>query len=76
MTTKLMATVAFSGDFGAASADWPEIALDVDAAADELWKAGFEVRRLPNNYRGRFAHPLDDFLSCASTGAMPTTNAW
>jgi hypothetical protein len=69
MTKKLMATVAFSGDFGVASADWPDIALDVDAAAGELWKAGFEVHWLPDNYRGRCADPLDDFLELRVDGS-------
>src|SRR6516162_5182436 len=71
MTTKLMANVAFSGDFGDPewrAAYWPDVELDVDAAADELRKAGYEVYRLPDKYGGRLAHPLDDFLELRIEG--------
>jgi len=50
--SKLMAFTAFSGECEG---------LDVDAAA-ELRRAGYEVFRLPDEYRGRLAHPLDDFI--------------
>jgi hypothetical protein len=51
--SKLMAFTAFSGECEG---------LDVDAAAAELRRAGYEVFRLPDEYRGRLAHPLDDFI--------------
>jgi hypothetical protein len=72
----LMAKVAFSGEFGDpewTTADWPEVELDVDAAADELRKAGYEVYRLPDKYGGRLAHPLDDFLELRIEGVDDDT---
>jgi hypothetical protein len=70
--TKIMATVAFSGEFG--DPGWtnnPEnnIRLDVDAAAAELQRAGYEVIRFPDKYAGRLAHPLDDFIAAVIEGS-------
>jgi hypothetical protein len=63
---KLTAYVAFSGEFGdpewRAAFNSTEIKLDVDAAADALKEAGYEVHRLPEKLRKRLDHPLDDFL--------------
>jgi hypothetical protein len=50
---KLTANIVFSGE---------SEGLDVDAAAAELRQAGYEVLRLPDEYRGRLSHPLDDFI--------------
>jgi hypothetical protein len=60
-----MALTAFGGELGDphftnhAECDCE---LDVDRAADELQQAGYKVFRLPAKYRGRVAHPLDDFI--------------
>ena len=70
-TMKLMATVAFGGDFGDPKFTHdPEndIQLDVDAAATELQQAGYEVFRMPEKYRGRLAHPRDDFIEAVIAG--------
>lgn len=67
--TRLMLRVAFGGEFGdpeyeltkAKGEEWEQI-LDVDAAAAELRRAGYEVFRMPEKYGGLLAHPLDDFI--------------
>jgi hypothetical protein len=59
VTTKLMAWVVFSGD---------DDELDVDRAADELQRAGYNVLRMPDGYGGRLAHPLDDFIEAYTEG--------
>jgi hypothetical protein len=51
--TKFSALVAFGGDCDN---------VDPDQAADELRRAGYEVRRLPDKYRRLLDHPRDDFL--------------
>jgi len=47
-----MGYIAFSGDLD------PE----VDAAAAELRRSGFKVKRMPKRCRVLLAHPKDDFL--------------
>ena len=71
MITKLMATVAFAGDFG--DPEYTNDAertceLDVDRAADELRQAGYEVTQLPDRLGGHLAHPLDDFIEAHIEG--------
>ena len=71
MTTKLMASVAFSGESGDPNSTGDaalEGVLDPDLAADELRQAGYEVSLLPDKYGGRLAHPLDDFIEAAILG--------
>ena len=71
MIAMLMASVAFGGGLGD-----PEFTndidrdfdLDADRAADELRRAGYEVRLLPNKYRARLVHPLDDFIEAIIFG--------
>jgi hypothetical protein len=36
--------------------------LDVDAAAEDLRKAGYTVHRMPSEFVLRVCHPLDDFI--------------
>jgi len=70
-TTKLVAIVAFSGEFGDPEfTNDPErdCDLDPDRAADELRQAGYEVHRLPKKYFGRLYHPLDDFIEAMIPG--------
>src|SRR5262249_1354751 len=71
MITKLVAIVAFAGDFG--DPEYTNDAernceLDVDRAAFELRQAGYEVTRLPDRLGGRLAHPLDDFIEAYIEG--------
>jgi hypothetical protein len=69
--TRLMASVAFAGDFGDPEYTHDaqrDCTLDVDAAAAELRQAGYEVFRLPDKYGGHLAHPLDDFLEAHIEG--------
>jgi hypothetical protein len=56
---KLMALIAFGGVCEN---------LDVDAAAAKLRQAGYEVFRLPDKYRERLFHPLDDFIEAHIEG--------
>jgi hypothetical protein len=70
-TTKLLAIVAFSGEFGDPEfTNDPErdCDLDPDRAAEELRQAGYEVHRLPKKYFGRLYHPLDDFIEATIPG--------
>src|SRR5262245_58429974 len=72
MITKLVASVAFTGDFG--DPEYTNDAernceLDVDRAADELRQAGYEVTRLPDRFGALLAHPLDDFIEAYIEGA-------
>jgi hypothetical protein len=71
MTIELMANVVFCGTYG--DPEWraafsPDVRLDVDAAADELQKAGYKVYRLPDKYRWLLTHPLDEFLELRIEG--------
>ena len=71
MITQLVATVAFTGNFGDPEyTNDPEgdCELDVDRAADELRQAGYEVTRLPDRLGARLAHPLDDFIEAYIEG--------
>jgi hypothetical protein len=40
----------------------------MDIAQAELQAAGYEVLRLPERYRSRLFHPLDDFIEVQWTG--------
>jgi hypothetical protein len=66
-----MASVAFGGGLG--DPDFTNDSersfdLDPDLAAAELRQVGYEVYSLPNNYRARLAHPLDDFIEAVIVG--------
>jgi hypothetical protein len=56
---KFVATVAFSGDA-------PE--LDVDRAAAELQRAGYQVTRLPDELRARLVFAGDDYIEAVFDG--------
>jgi hypothetical protein len=56
---RLLANIAFGGDL-------PQ--LNVDAAAEALRKAGYDVHRAPEKYRERYDHPLDDFIEAYIEG--------
>jgi hypothetical protein len=74
--TKLVAIVAFSGEFGDPEfTNDPErdCDLDPDRAADELRQAGYEVHRLPKKYFGHLYHPLDDFIEAMLPGSDDPT---
>ena len=75
MTTKLVATVAFSGDFAVVSADWPDIALDVDPPLTSCGKpvSKFIGCRTITVVAARIRLTIS--LRCASTGAMTTKSA-
>jgi hypothetical protein len=57
---RFAAIVAFSG----------ECAPDVNAAEVALRNAGFEVVRMPDEYRSRLAHPRDDFFAVSKRYAL------
>jgi hypothetical protein len=63
MTNKLLARIAFSGE--------PK-GRDIAAAA-ELRQAGYQVFRIPDKYRNRLAHPLDNGLEAVIDGADENT---
>jgi hypothetical protein len=72
MTTKLSASVAFSGEFGDAEYTTDpecEIELDPERAAAELREAGYDVFLMPEKYGPRLAHPLDDFIEAVIEGS-------
>ena len=62
--------VAFGGGLGDPdfTKDEPHFDLDADLAADELRQAGYEIYRLPDRYRARLAHPLDNFVEAVVFG--------
>jgi hypothetical protein len=57
-----MGTVIFSGDLDE---------CDVEGAAAELRRRGFEVLHMPEKFRRRLLHPLDDFLEVSITADLP-----
>jgi hypothetical protein len=71
MTTKLSASVAFSGEFGDPEYTTDperEIELDPERAAAELREAGYDVFLMPEKHSHRLAHPLDDFIEAVIEG--------
>jgi hypothetical protein len=46
--------------------------LDVDRAVDELRKAGYEVHYMPDHYRSRMVHPLDEIVEVVISGEAAT----
>jgi hypothetical protein len=69
MARLMVATVAFSGDYGDPNDPDTDMVLDVDMAYADLRRAGFEVLRLPDHYRRQLYHPLDDFFEVMWVGS-------
>jgi hypothetical protein len=53
MTQRLVAIAVFAGD---------DPDLDVERAADELRRAGFQVTCMPDKFIARLSHPFDNFI--------------